>query len=492
MNDKKNTNDETTLKNQVNISRDDNQLSIIQYEKDLVSFLSSNDLPVSNVFSPVPERVAVFNNVDWTLSSLDVNYKRDSIYISKFIAAVSAGLFDAALNYLWNETINELRYRVSQYDLDFFFDTAINSPDKRKKLKDAEDLVKISDSELIHGSKEIGLISDIGFRHLDYVKYMRNWSSAAHPNQSEITGLQLISWLETCIKEVISLPPSEINVVIKQLLTNLRANALTSDEARQTGLFFHDLTSEQSNNLLSGFFGMYTRTSSSVQLKDNIKLILPYLWTHVEEKDKFAIGIKYGKYIANNDSKEATLSREFLEIVDGNAYIPEKILTSEIDTAIDNLLGAHRNTNNFYSEPMYVKELRRLIGEDDTNSVASSIKEKYINALVEVYLTNGNGISWGAESIYEEMLKSLDSKEALLAVLAIYNPVIENKLSYFLCAEKYKEMVRILKPKITSKPALELINLIENFSGPIEKIKMDTTFKKISDPIVDILRGIKK
>ena len=25
---------------------------------------------------------------------------------------------------------------------------------------------------------------------------MRNWASAAHPNQSELTGLNLISWLE--------------------------------------------------------------------------------------------------------------------------------------------------------------------------------------------------------------------------------------------------------------------------------------------------------
>ena len=24
---------------------------------------------------------------------------------------------------------------------------------------------------------------------------MRNWASAAHPNQTDITGLQLISWL---------------------------------------------------------------------------------------------------------------------------------------------------------------------------------------------------------------------------------------------------------------------------------------------------------
>ena len=34
------------------------------------------------------------------------------------LAAVGAGLFDAALNYLWDETIAEFRRRVARYDLE--------------------------------------------------------------------------------------------------------------------------------------------------------------------------------------------------------------------------------------------------------------------------------------------------------------------------------------------------------------------------------------
>ena len=55
------------------------------------------------------------------------------------------------------------------------------------------------------------MISDIGYRLLDNIKFMRNWASAAHPNQNELTGLQLIEWLETCIREVISLPLSNLS-----------------------------------------------------------------------------------------------------------------------------------------------------------------------------------------------------------------------------------------------------------------------------------------
>src|SRR5207253_2798326 len=109
------------------------------------------------------------------------------------------------------------------------------------------------------GAKEIGLISALGFRHLDYIRYMRNWASAAHPNQNEISGLQLIGWLETCVKEVISLPLSQIVVDIRKLLSNIKTNSISEAEGREIGAFFLSLTQDQANNLASGFFGIYTR-----------------------------------------------------------------------------------------------------------------------------------------------------------------------------------------------------------------------------------------
>ncbi|NER28746.1 MAG: hypothetical protein F6J89_14195 [Symploca sp. SIO1C4] len=56
---------------------------------------------------------------------------------------------------------------------------------------------------------------------------MRNWVSAAHPNQNELTGLQVITWLETCIKEVISLPLPQGTIEIKKLLTNIKNNSIS-------------------------------------------------------------------------------------------------------------------------------------------------------------------------------------------------------------------------------------------------------------------------
>ena len=164
------------------------------FETGLMTFIAQHGLPTQNVLVPVPERVKVFGNVEDVLELFDAEHKQKSIYVSKFIAAAASGLFDAALNYLWDETIHELRKRVIRYDLEYFFDLAVTNPDKRKKLSTEEDLARLDDNELIRGASEMELISELGFKHLDYIRYMRNWASAAHPNQNQITGLQLNNW----------------------------------------------------------------------------------------------------------------------------------------------------------------------------------------------------------------------------------------------------------------------------------------------------------
>src|SRR5690606_37580595 len=132
------------------------------------------ELPTERIFSSVSEKIKVFKNLEDVVSLIENEKKINSFYISKFVAAVAAGLFDAALNYLWDETILQLRLRVLKYDLDYFFDCAVKSV-KRKELKDSNDIVKVDDHELLNGAKDIGLINYIGYNHLLHIKFMRNW-----------------------------------------------------------------------------------------------------------------------------------------------------------------------------------------------------------------------------------------------------------------------------------------------------------------------------
>lgn len=369
------------------------------------------------------ERSKVFKNIDDVLSLLPTSQKGGSMYLSKFLAATASGLFDAALNYLWDETILEIRKRVIQYDVNYFYDNATNE-EKRKKLKGPEDITKLDDSELIQGARNIGLISELGLKHLDYIRYMRNWASAAHPNQNQLTGLQLVSWLETCIHEVISLPISNIAIEIKKLLANIKTNDITQKQAKQIVPFFVNLTQNQVNNLASGFFGIYTNLDTTSPTRQNIHYLFPNLWERVDEDTRQSFGVKYGKFIANNDQELAQLTRQFLELVNGVSYIPDDLKAAEIESAIQNLLIAHRGVGNFYSEPPFARQLVGLVGQ--TGKIPVQIKKTYVLGLVEVFLTNGNGVAWNAEPNYINLIKQFDQNEALVSIVSFTQENIAN------------------------------------------------------------------
>jgi hypothetical protein len=85
----------------------------------LIRYLEKLDLPVDRVLVDNIERSKAIFLLPGTLSKLDTKARKRALYISKFIAACGAGLFDAALNYLWDETILNLRekcIRRSKFD----------------------------------------------------------------------------------------------------------------------------------------------------------------------------------------------------------------------------------------------------------------------------------------------------------------------------------------------------------------------------------------
>ena len=377
--------------------------SLEAFEAVLTHEMGVLGLPTNGVMVSFTQRGRALRNFADAIELLDATQRAWSMYLSKFMAAVGAGLFDAALNYLWDETISELRRRISGYDLHYFYEIAVPAPERRKQFQDEDDLLKVGDQDLIRASNELGLISDVGFQQLDLIRYMRNYASAAHPNQNEITALQLLGWVETCIKEVITLPESSIVASTKRLLGNVRKKLLTLPKAREISEFFGDLPQDRADNLAAGLFGMYVDPDSTTQIRDNVRLLMPVLWDVTSEDQRHEFGIKYGRFLANGDQEQAEWGRELLDAVDAAAYLPENVRVSDISAAVDDLLLAHRGFDNFYSEPSRARTLAALVGE---RPVPRQVRRTYVRGVVEAYLTNGHGTAWSAEPHYEKMIAS--------------------------------------------------------------------------------------
>ena len=179
-------------------------------------------LPTDNIIASTEERKIIASNLPSFLSNLSTESEKDARYLSKFVRATAIGLFDAALNYVWNEVVLNLRKKASVYGIDLFFDASVGGKN-REFYKDEKDLGGLKDNVLLDTCLKLELISDGVYRKLDYILTMRNEVAASHPNVESIGGFELLGWLQTCIKDVLHNQPSESAIKIRALVDNLKS-----------------------------------------------------------------------------------------------------------------------------------------------------------------------------------------------------------------------------------------------------------------------------
>lgn len=446
------------------------------FETSLMGSLHSVGLPSTGVLIEVPQRARVFDNIEQSLSLLPEQVLQRSMYLSKFLAAVAAGLFDAALNYLWDETIGELRRRVAAYDLSYFYDLAVGAAsDNRKHLSSEEDLPKVTDYDLIQAANKIGLVSDVGYHQLDVVRYMRNHASAAHPNQNDIRAMQLLNFLETCIIEVMTLPQNAVVVEIKKLLSNIKTSTLTKSDSVAIGITLDRLPPDQADNLANGLFGIYTRTETETSARENIRLLMPSLWQHTSEDVRSQFGIKTLRFTVNQENQRAAWAKELLDTVDGTKYLPEELRTSSIDQALDDLLTAHTGWNNFSTEVVPARILRSIVGTPP--NIPAANEKRYVHDLVYVFLTNGHGVSHSANTIYVELLQGMTPEQSRTALLTFTDTRIASQLQTAIAQKKFRELLTILETKLIGRRAKQLHQTLSSFPGNYSQARHDSKIK---------------
>ncbi|MEV6825660.1 hypothetical protein [Amycolatopsis sp. NPDC051102] len=440
--------------------------------------LSQVGLPAEQVFVDVSERHTMLSNMSGVLVGLDADMLARSHYISKMIAASAVGLFDAALNYLWDELVNELRRRVAGFDLKYFYDIAAGSSDLRKHLKDESDLSKVDDANMLRASREIGLLTDVGFQRLDHIRFMRNHASAAHPNQVTLTGLDLANWLQICIREVITTPPDTVTATTGRLLANIKKDRLDTDAVRDAAVFFDQLPRDRADTLANGLFGLYTDPDRSPIVADNVRMLWPKLWPFVSEDTRRSYGLRHARARASAETDIATAARELIDLVDAAAYLTEEVRAVEIAEALEALVSAHDGMNNFYNEAAPARRLAELVGDQGT--VPAPVAAPYIRTVAKVFLGNGYGVSWAALPIYRDLLQQFDGTAAGIALRLFLDPVYASVLRTDKARTQWSELLDILEPKLTSNTDRTLLAAIREFTGTPDQLHLDTHIKKLA------------
>jgi hypothetical protein len=423
-------------------------VTVGQYQTQLASYLDSLGLPKDELLAEVKDRSMVIQNIPAIIESIPLQKRDKSTYISKFIAACGAGLFDAAINFVWNETIESLKAKIALLDLEYF-KSSIQDEDKKTKIKSIDDIVNIDDWDIVRGCKLTGIISDIGYKHLDYIREMRNWASAAHPNHVKISGLQLSAYLETCIKEVISKEPSLPAIEAKQLLKNIRENNLSTADISPIVDGIKKSPSEIIISIFRTMFGMFCDPNGKVETKNNIRLIAKEIWAALPEQQRMEAGIKYANWRANADIPRCNLSREFLDSVNALSYLPESTLVYEIDNALELLQTAHFGYNNFYNEPPYARLLLKYIPQNGV--IPMQVVSKYVKTITLCLIGNGHGVSIAGMDIYSELFNRFTDNE-IKPFLKLFSDIdFSNRMQKKLCVERYRSFCNILKERTANE-----------------------------------------
>lgn len=454
-------------------------------------YLNLLNLPSENIIAETNNINTIMSALPNLLSTIPQEKKIEATYLSKFVAASAIGLFDAALNYVWNEVIINLREKITYYGLETFYENALGDK-TREEFKTDEDLSGIKDKTLLDTCKKLEWISDIIYRKLCHILDMRNQIGASHPNISTINPYELLGWLEVCVKDVINDRPSASAVNARNIIENIKKLDAPIEIATLNSLetSFKDLSTNISSSLLVALFGIYVSEKTSQQVRNNILSVSSILWKYTTDPIKYELGTKKEYYKNNLDKDKEDLAYTFFEKCDGLNYltINEKSLT--ISGLCDDLYNVTHGWDNYYNEPPIAREIMKYIKSSE--SIPEEQTAKLLNTFLECRIGREvpyqNGVSPGAKKYYDSLFKLLSKNQVTITL-----ELLKNHLDSFygisnVKSNNVKEILLILKSDLIGERLNQILDFLINAANKkhLHTAYKDKNFKDLCRGIIDI------
>lgn len=451
--------------------------------KPVVDFLKSMGLPSDNIIAESDQRGIITNNLEDYVRDLPIEVKRDARYLSKFVIGAATGLFDYALNAIWNEVVLDLRKKAIAYGVDIFFDAAVGGK-RREFFKDENDLGSLKDSVLLDTCKKLELIAPTTYKKLAHILEMRNDIGISHPTNYTINAYELLGWLETCVRDVLNDQPTEAAVQVKAFIANLRKAATPIDQPQLASIQgrISELASHHVASILRTSFGVFVSSGTDPQIRKNIALIAPTLWEHCDDGPKYQLGILLEGYNNNLFTEKYELGGQFFDAVSGNSFRSESERMVKIDALLDDLLAKHNEWDNFHHEPPVANDLASYI--QDQNDILPNNVAKLVKIILMCRIGRGvdycDGISQRARPFYDHMLGQLGDKYAPHILIALTTTEIQMKLEKSICRKHARQALEVVRQSIVVDRLTECMDyLIERIEGT-GRCVLDTEFKKLS------------
>ncbi len=453
------------------------------------NYLEYLELPTENILASYSQRQTIETNLVGFISSLDKETKREGRYLSKFVAAASIGLFDAALNYVWNEVVINLRKKAVIYGLELFFDAAVGGS-KREDFESEDDLSGIKDNTLINTCYKLELISEIVSTKLHHILTMRNDIGSSHPNTYSINAYELLGWLETCVTDILNDKPSEAAIQIKSFIDNLKATTDILDEATIKSMEkpLKELSVQNTDNLLNNIFGIFVSDKTNNVIRKNIAMVAPFIWSNSSESIKFKLGIMLDGYKNNLYHDKHKLGLEFFLLCDGNKYQSLEAKIISIDELLDSLLEARYGWDNFQNEPPFIRKI--LTYFETENDIPKERIEKLLKIILICRIGKGisynNGVSPNGKKLYDKFLKLLGDDNIIILLQQMHGYEVRVKLSNSYGQGNMAEILLLLKESIVSERLKDIVDFLLTKQTLLDKIHNDKNYKDIAEQYLSL------
>jgi hypothetical protein len=353
--------------------------------------------------------------------------------------AVSTGLFDGAMNYIWNAAILQLRTKVRNFGLPIV--AQILQADFEEKH-----LSELQDSRLLELCLKLNLVDEDGYFFLDQCRDVRNNFSAAHPTIGTVNDREFTTFLNRCVRYALADASSPKGVDIGAFISAIKGARFN---ANQNGVWVQRLseTHDAQRQMLIGMVhGIYCDANTSEPARLNALDICNALKGGFTASLRSDLVNKHSEYAAKGDEPRHTASLQFFEKLGLLTLLNESEQHVVFSRAVGRLWDVHNAMNNFYNEPPFAERLLELTRQ---GAVPETVQEQFVSAVVCCYVGNGYGVCWAAAPSYEQIIRAFSPREiATMLRLATSPTTILGRRVGSLppCRDRFKATLGLIDP----------------------------------------------
>lgn len=325
---------------------------------------------------------------------------RDGLIV-RMCVATSVGLFDGAINYIWNAVIITLKKKVKNFGLTLVAQTL-------QKNFDEKDLNDFMDSELLDLCYKLELLSEDGYFFLNQCRDIRNNFSSAHPSIAQIDDRELINFISRCCKYGLTNDYSLQGVKVSDLISSIKTRKMDDDELEVWKQRLSETFPAQRQLLIPMLMGIYCDSESTEISRLNSLKICGSVIDYIDDKVKSSMIEQYNTYFVKGSNDKCVAARILFEKLKMLNLLSTSEQHSIVKNACKNLLNAHLEYNNFYNEPPFAQRLLEITSSLKT---PETVQGEFVFTVLMGYVGNPYGVSNAAIPYYEEMIRNFSPKE---------------------------------------------------------------------------------